>query len=215
MWTCFVDPCHEKVSIQHVWQQTGTTTTTTTPGSDTVRGGSEVCLPEVFWAEGSVQIRVHISGALLHSLRVGDERFGLDPFPLYLRAILHPQVHKRHAWHLVPVRASENSHSPGLAEARAVVVRRHVSGCQKLGRVRVKTRAGLGGFRSRGKVSSWSFAASPFKCLLWLRAYVTCPRACCGQSPCVKCAEWCATSRVAGETPLNKRPPFVYLPLSN
>ena len=69
-----------------------------------------------------------------------------------------------------------------------------------------------------GSEGSGSLAASRFKCLPWLRAYVTCPRACCGQSACVKCAELCATSRVAGETPVNRLAPpprFVYLRPSN
>lgn len=55
-----------------------------------------VSLPEVLRCEGSVQVRVHVSGALLHSLRVGDEGSGLDSLPLDLGAVLHPQVYEGH-----------------------------------------------------------------------------------------------------------------------
>lgn len=117
--------------------------------SAAVHDSSEVCacLPEVFRTEGSVQVRIHISGALLHSLRVGDKRFCLDPFPLDLGAVLHPQVYERHAWHLVAVRPSENRHSPGFGKTRAVVVRRHGWG----GRVWDEDTQCVSGFSSGSK----------------------------------------------------------------
>ena len=86
---------------------------------------SRGCLPEVLRGEGSVQVRVHVPGALLHGPRVGDEGFGVHPLPLDLGAVLHPQVHERHAGHLVAVRAAEYRHPPGLVEARAVVAGGH------------------------------------------------------------------------------------------
>lgn len=76
-------------------------------------------LPEVLRAEGSVQVRVHVSGALLHRPGVGDERHGFQPFPLDLGTVFDPQVDQRHAGHLVPVRAAENSHPPGFVETFA------------------------------------------------------------------------------------------------
>lgn len=54
---------------------------------------------------------------------------------------------------------------------------------------------------------------SLFKCRpCTVRAYVTCPLACCGQSPCVKRAELRTASWVAGkkEAPANEVPLFVY-----
>lgn len=86
-------------------------TTTTTHG-----------LPEVLRTEGSIQVRVNVSRALLHGSRVGDERLGLDPPPLDLGAVLHPQVDERHARHLVAVRPPEDRHLPGRAQAHTVVV---------------------------------------------------------------------------------------------
>lgn len=79
-------------------------------------------LLEVLRAEGSVQVRVHVSRAFLHGPRVGDERLGLDPPPLDLGAVLHPQVDERHAGHLVSVRPPEDRHLPGRAQAHAAVV---------------------------------------------------------------------------------------------
>lgn len=91
-------------------------------------GGRAVsCLPEVLRAEGSVQVRVHVSAALLHRPRVGDERPGFQPFPLDLGVVLDPQVHQGHARHLVPVRSAEYSHPPGRVEAQAAAGGRH--GC--------------------------------------------------------------------------------------
>lgn len=55
------------------------------------------CLPEVLRAEGSVQVRVHVSGALLHRPRVGDKGHSFEPFPLDLRTVFDPQVHQRYA----------------------------------------------------------------------------------------------------------------------
>lgn len=174
-----------------LWQRTGTTT----HPAATWQLGGQPCLPEVLRAEGSVQVRVHVSGALLHSPRVGDERFGLDPFSLDLGAVLHPQVHERHAWHLVAVRPSEYSHSPGLAETHAVVVRGHGWMCSAW----MKTRWSRRLWEQSKSFQLELHSLTVFKCQPWLRAYVTCPLACCGQSPCVKCAELCTTSRVAGE----------------
>lgn len=143
-------------------------------------------LPQVFWGESSVQVRVHISRALLHSLGIGDKRNGLDSLPLYFGAVLHPQVYKRHAWHLVSVRASENRHSPRLAEARRVVVRRHAWVAEATQSVDEDTPVSV----ASGTEEKFSgFAASVFKCPLTLHTYVTCPLACCGQSPCVNGAE--------------------------
>lgn len=94
------------------------TTTTTTATAWLLRP----CLPEVLRAEGSVQVRVHVSRALLHGPRVGDERLGLDPPSLNLGAVLHPQVDERHAGHLVAVRPPKDRHLPGRAQAHAAVV---------------------------------------------------------------------------------------------
>lgn len=75
-----------KVLIQHVV-------------ADDWRGrvGCQPSLPEVLRAEGSVQVRVHVSGALLHRPRVGDEGHGFEPFPLDLSTVFDPQVDQRHA----------------------------------------------------------------------------------------------------------------------
>lgn len=97
------------------------------------------CVPEVLRGEGSVQVGVHVSAALLHGLRVGDERLGLDSLPLYLGAVLHPQVNQRHAGHLVPVRSPENCHPARLRDAHAAAVRGHGL-LPKLRRIRMETR---------------------------------------------------------------------------
>lgn len=77
--------------------------------------GTGESLPEVLRGEGSVQIRVHVPDALLHSPRVRHEGSGLDTLPLDLGAVLRPQVDERDARHLVPVRPSEDSDSRGPA----------------------------------------------------------------------------------------------------
>lgn len=82
-------------------------------------------LPEVLVRESSVQVRVHVSDALLHSPRVGDERFDVSSSPLDVGAVLYPQVHERHAGHLVPVCAPENSDPSRLAETRGAAVEGH------------------------------------------------------------------------------------------
>lgn len=81
-----------------------------------------VCLPEVLLSEGSVQVRVHVSNTLLHSLRVREEGLDLQSLSLDLSAVLHPQINKCHAGHFVPVSPSEDRHSPGRVKPRRVVV---------------------------------------------------------------------------------------------
>lgn len=181
---------------------TATTTTTTQPRLT----APPPYLPEVLWAEGSVQVRVNISRALLHGSRVGDERLGFDPSPLDLGAVLHPQVDERHTGHLVAVRPPEDRHLPGRAQANTVVVVvvnvGRAGGGGRGGRghgctVRLETLVGRAGFARGAELESFpvgSLQLALFKCWACLRAYVTCPLAWNGQSPRVKSAVLRTTS---------------------